>query len=95
MGLFQQRVQVITFYSFNIMNLQDVFNIFIPIICAVLGWFCRELWTAVQELKSDLAKLREELPTHYVTKDDFNDRWYEVLKALHRIEDKLDKKVDK
>lgn len=70
-------------------------NFILPTICAVLGWFCRELWTAVQELKADLAKLREELPTHYVTKDDFNDRWYEVLKALHRIEDKLDKKVDK
>lgn len=77
------------------MNLQEIFNILIPIICAVLGWFCRELWTAVQELKADLAKLREELPTHYVTKDDFNDRWNEVLKALHRIEDKLDKKVDR
>ena len=77
------------------LNLQDVFNIFIPIICAVLGWFCRELWTAVQELKTDLAKLREELPTNYIHKDDFNDRWNEVLKALHRIEDKLDKKVDR
>lgn len=77
------------------MNLQEIFNILIPLICAVLGWFCRELWTAVQELKADLAKLREELPTHYVTKDDFNDRWNEVLKALHRIEDKLDKKVDR
>ena len=77
------------------MDIQTLINFVIPIICAVLGWFCRELWTAVQELKTDLAKLREELPTHYVTKDDFNDRWYEVLKALHRIEDKLDKKVDK
>jgi hypothetical protein len=77
------------------MNLQDIFNTLIPIICTVLGWFCRELWTAVQELKSDLSKLREELPTHYVTKDDFNDRWYEVMKSLHRIEDKLDKKVDR
>ena len=77
------------------MNLQDVFNILIPIICTVLGWFCRELWNAVQDLKRDLAKLREDLPTYYVTKDDFNDRWYEVLKALHRIEDKLDKKADK
>ena len=76
-------------------NMQDIFNILIPIICTVLGWFCRELWTAVQELKTDLASLREQLPSHYVTKDDFNDRWYEVLKALHRIEDKLDKKVDK
>lgn len=70
-------------------------NFILPTACAILGWFCRELWTAVQELKEDLAKLREELPTKYVTKDDFNDRWYEVLKALHRIEDKLDKKVDK
>lgn len=77
------------------MNPQDIFNLLIPIVCAVLGWFCRELWTAVQELKSDLAKLREELPSHYVSKEDFNDRWYEVLKALHRIEDKLDQKVDK
>jgi len=76
------------------MILQDLFNTFIPIVCAVLGWFCRELWTAVQELKQDLAKLREELPTHYVTKDDFTDRWNEVLKALHRLEDKLDRVVE-
>ena len=77
------------------MDMQELFNIAIPIICAVLGWFCRELWTAVQELKSDLAKLRAELPSNYVTKDDFNDRWNEVLKALHRIEDKIDKKADR
>lgn len=77
------------------MGMQELLNIGIPVICGVLGWFCRELWTAVQELKDDLAKLRAELPTHYVSKDDFNDRWYEVLKALHRIEDKLDQKVDK
>ena len=77
------------------MNMQDLFNVVIPLICSTLGWFCRELWTAVQELKEDLAKLREQLPTHYVIKDDFNDRWNEVLKALHRIEDKIDKKVDR
>jgi hypothetical protein len=77
------------------MDFQLIMDFILPTACAVLGWFCRELWTAVQELKSDLAKLREELPTHYVSKDDFNDRWNEVLKALHRIEDKLDKKVDR
>lgn len=77
------------------MNLQDIFNILIPIICTVLGWFCRELWTAVQGLKDDVAKLREQLPTLYVTKDDFSDRWNEVLKALHRIENKIDQKADK
>lgn len=77
------------------MNPQDLFNTLIPIVCAVLGWFCRELWNAVQELKEDIAKIREDLPKDYVSKEDFNDRWYEVLKSLHRIEDKLDQKVDK
>jgi len=77
------------------MNPQDLFNTFIPIVCAVLGWFCRELWNAVQELKDDLSNLRAELHTNYVSKEDFNDRWYEVLKSLHRIEDKLDQKADK
>ena len=76
------------------MNLQDLFNTFIPIVCAVLGWFCRELWTAVQELKNDVAKLREDLPSKYVSKEDFNDRWNEVLKSLHRLEDKLDRVVE-
>jgi hypothetical protein len=77
------------------MDFQSLINFILPTACAILGWFCRELWTAVQDLKEDLAKLREELPTKYVHKDDFNDRWNEVLKALHRIEDKLDKKVDR
>ena len=77
------------------MELQQIMNMLLPAVCTVLGWFCRELWTAVQELKADLGKLREELPTKYITKDDFNDRWSEVLKALHRIEDKLDQKVDR
>ena len=76
------------------MDLQQIFNVFIPIICAVLGWFCRELWTAVQELKNDVAKLREDLPSKYVSKEDFNDRWNEVLKALHRLEDKMDRVVE-
>ena len=77
------------------MDLQTFINFILPTVCGILGWFCRELWTAVQELKDDLAKLREELPQHYVSKQDFQDRWYEVLKSLHRIEDKLDQKVAK
>ena len=76
------------------MDLQQIFNVFIPIVCAVLGWFCRELWTAVQELKNDVAKLREDLPSKYVSKEDFNDRWMEVLKSLHRLEDKIDRVVE-
>jgi len=39
------------------MDFQSMMNFILPTTCAVLGWFCRELWTAVQELKVDLAKL--------------------------------------
>ena len=77
------------------MDLQFIINTILPLICVVIGWFCKELWTAVQELKEDIAKIREDLPKDYVSKEDFNDRWYEVLKSLHRIEDKLDQKADK
>lgn len=77
------------------MDLQTFINFALPTACAVLGWFCRELWTAVQGLKDDVAALREILPTKYVSKLDFNDRWEEVLKAVHRIEDKLDRISEK
>jgi len=44
----------------------------------------------VQELKDDLHSLKSYVSDNYVKKDDFADRWEEVLKAVHRIEDKLD-----
>jgi hypothetical protein len=40
------------------MNLQDIFNTLIPIVCTVLVWFCRKLWTAIQELKAKIDALK-------------------------------------
>ena len=44
----------------------------------------------MQELKNDVTGLRAHLAENYMHKTDFADRWDEVLKAVHRIEDKLD-----
>jgi hypothetical protein len=77
------------------MDLQTTLNMFFGIISAGAGWFAREMWAAVKELKSDLAKLREELPTKYVPKDDFKDGMKEIKDMLTRIFDKLDEKQDK
>ena len=39
---------------------------------AALGWFARQIWDAIKELRTDLARLREDLPTRYVPKDEFH-----------------------
>ena len=72
------------------MNLQEFFNITLPLVFVAIGWFLKELWSAVQSLKIEVHDIRTHLAENYMHKDDFSDRWDEVLKAVHRIEDKLD-----
>jgi hypothetical protein len=60
-----------------------------------LGWFARELWAAVKELKNDLAQLRQALPTTYVSRDDYREDIREIKALLSKIFDKIEKKVDK
>ena len=77
------------------MEPQAIVNVGFVLVSGVLGWFAREMWSAVKELKSDLAKLREELPKTYVTKDDFKSDMQRVLDMLDKIWTKLDGKADK
>jgi hypothetical protein len=77
------------------MEPQTVINFVLGIASTAIGWFARELWSAVKDLKSDLAKLREELPKTYVTRDDFREDMREVKDMLGKIFDKLDAKQDK
>ena len=60
-----------------------------------LGWFARELWAAVKELKNDLAQLRQALPTTYVSRDDYREDIREIKALLSKIFDKIEKKADK
>jgi len=48
---------------------QTIINICAGSALAIMGWFARTLWDAVQELKQDLSKLWEELAKDYVPKD--------------------------
>lgn len=61
----------------------------------VTGWFARELWAAVKELKTDLAKLSTEIPKTYVTRDDYRQDLKEIRDLLAKIFDKLDNKADR
>lgn len=77
------------------MDQQTVINVLFGIVSAGLGWFSREMWAAVKELKSDLSTLKADLPKQYVQKDDFKEGLKEVKDMLARIFDKLDQKADK
>jgi hypothetical protein len=77
------------------MNPQHLIDIGLGVSCAVTGWFARELWSAVKELKADLAKLREDLPRTYVARDDHRADMREIKDLLGKIFDRLDGKADK
>jgi uncharacterized coiled-coil DUF342 family protein len=77
------------------MDSQNLINAALAVASSVTGWFARELWSAVKELKSDLARLREELPKTYVARDDYRDDIKEIKDMLTRLFDRLDHKADK
>ena len=77
------------------MDNQHLINVILGLGLSVAGWFARELWAAVKELKTDLAKLRETLPILYISRDDYRNDIREIKTMLEKIFDKLDKKVDK
>lgn len=71
-----------------------------------VGWFVRQLWDAVTELKTDLQRLRIELPSEYATKKeissaltemktDHREDMKEIKDICRQIFDKLDAKEDK
>lgn len=77
------------------MDHQTIINIAAGAVLSALGWFARQIWEAVQELRRDISQIEIDLPNHYVKKDDFTQGMKELKEMLTRIFDKLDGKMDK
>ena len=77
------------------MDFQLIFNIVAVAIVGTIGWFARELWSAVQDLKNDLKFIQIDLPSNYVKKTDLDVQFNKIEISLQRILDKLDQKADK
>jgi len=77
------------------MENQHLINALVGVGMSVLGWFARELWSAVKELKADLAKLREDLPKDYVIRSDYREDIRDIKAMLAKIFEKLEAKADK
>ena len=72
------------------MDYQPLINYGFSACLAVAGWFAREIWGAVRELRTDMSKLRETLPVNYVLKDDYRRDIYEIKAMLIKLVDRVD-----
>ena len=77
------------------MENQSLFNIVVVAVLGCIGWFARQLWDAIQQLKNDLTKIEVDLPTQYVRKVDIESRFDKLESILEKIFDRLDRKADK
>ena len=77
------------------MDWQLLFNLIGTAIMATIGWFARQLWDSVKELKEDIKNIQVELPTNYVRRVDIEAQFNKLEASLQRILDKLDQKADK
>ena len=66
-------------------------NIILTMILAPAFWAFRQMFTEVKRLQILLNKTRED----YATKIELRDDMARVMEALHRLEDKLDRALDR
>lgn len=66
-------------------------NVLLTLVIAPAFWAFRSLLAEIKRIDILLARTREE----YATKSDLRDNMQNVMDALHRVEDKLDKVLNK
>ena len=67
-----------------------------------MGWFARQLWDSVKELKEDVSAIRLHVSENYVKKSevegfraDMDKRFDRIEVLLDKLFERLDNKVDK
>jgi hypothetical protein len=77
------------------MEFQNIVNTVLLIISGSIGWFAKELWSVLKELKEDLSSLKEDLPRSYVLREDYKQDIKDLKEIMGKIFDKLDNKLDR
>ena len=77
------------------MEFQNIVDTVLLIISGSIGWFAKELWSVLKELKEDLSSLKEDLPRSYVLREDYKQDIKDLKDIMGKIFDKLDNKVDR
>jgi hypothetical protein len=81
------------------MDTQTLINFALGSLLALVGWLARQLWEAVERLRSDIHELEVELPSRYVRREEFSEGIKEIKDLCRQIFDKVDslekRKADK
>lgn len=71
--------------------MHSLIDLLLGIVVLGSGWFIREMSYEIKRLNILLNKTRED----YATKIELRDDMDRVMEALHRVEDKLDRALDR
>ena len=77
------------------LGVQELINIGGGAFLATLGWFARQLYESVKELREDVHQIEIDLPTSYIRREEYAETMKRIEAIVERIFDKLDAKADK
>lgn len=77
------------------MDPQPLINAAVGVVLTGIGWFARQIWAAVKELRDDLHRIEVALPNTYVKRVDYAQDLSEIKGLLQKIFDRLEQKADK
>jgi hypothetical protein len=77
------------------MDFQIIFNLIAGLVVGIGGWFARQLWDSVKELKTDISSIRLHMSEVYVKKSEVENFRFDMEKRFDRIELLLDKLFEK
>jgi len=68
------------------MDWQTVINIGLGGVLAALGWFAREIWDSLKELRKDTHQIEKDLREMYVRRDDLKEVRIEMSARFDKLE---------
>lgn len=77
------------------MEIQQLALWALSVVTALLGWFARELYSAIQQLRKDLSALEVQITSDYVRYDRLQDAMKPIMDSLAEIKHTLAGKADK
>jgi chorismate mutase len=88
------------------MDWQTIINFILGGFTALIGWFAREIWDAIKELRGEIKQLDKQMHQDFVRRDDFRDAmaehkvdmqqgFREVKELLGAVFKRLENKQDK